>query len=72
MKTTKRTVEAALRGIAGGFVVLSVVLAWLVSPWWLLFTIFVGLNLVQSAFTGWCPMMTLLRRAGLRDASAVR
>ena len=58
--------EATLRGIAGSFVVLSVALGHYVSPWWFLFTAFVGLNLLQSAFTGWCPMMAILRRAGLR------
>lgn len=44
-----------LRMIAGFFVMLSVVLGWLVSPWFYLFTAFVGLNLFQSAFTNWCP-----------------
>jgi len=51
-----------LRAIAGAFVVVSVLLAHFVSPWWLLFTVFVGLNLFQSAFTGWCPMMAILRK----------
>jgi hypothetical protein len=59
-------VDTALRGIAGAFVLISVALAVWVSPWFLAFTAFVGLNLLQSAFTGWCPMMWLLRRAGLR------
>lgn len=66
MNPRRLPLESALRGIAGTFVLLSVVLAWAVSPWWLLFTAFVGLNLCQSAFTGWCPMMALLRRAGLQ------
>jgi hypothetical protein len=56
-----------LRLIAGTFVLLSLVLAQLVSPWWLLFTAFVGLNLVQSAYTNWCPMMAFLRRFGVRE-----
>ncbi len=64
-------VEPALRGIAGFFIILSVVLAVRVSPWWLAFTAFVGLNLLQSAFTGWCPMMWLLERAGM-EPCAVR
>ena len=59
-----------LRLIAGGFVLLSVLLAVFVSPWFLLFTAFVGLNLVQSAFTNWCPMMTFLRRLGVRERTA--
>jgi hypothetical protein len=60
-------VNEALRLIAGTFVLLSVVLGLTVNPWFLAFTLFVGLNLVQSAFTRWCPMMTLLRKAGLEE-----
>ena len=60
------TVERALRMIAGAFVVLSLALGYWVSPYWYLFTAFVGLNLSQSAFTNWCPMMTFLRKFGLR------
>lgn len=59
------TVEAALRAIAGFFVLLSVALGHFVHPYWFFFSAFVGLNLLQSAFTGWCPMMTILRKAGL-------
>jgi hypothetical protein len=60
------TVNRMLRLIAGFFVLLSVLLAHLHSPHWLWFTAFVGLNLFQSAFTDWCPMMTLLRKLGVR------
>jgi hypothetical protein len=60
------TLEAMLRLIAGAFVTASVVLGVLVSPYFFLFTAFVGLNLVQSAFSGWCPMMAFLRRGGFR------
>lgn len=60
------TVERALRLIAGIFIMASVALGYYVSPYWLLFTGFVGLNLFQSAFTNWCPMMTILRGLGLR------
>jgi Protein of unknown function (DUF2892) len=59
-------VERALRLIAGAFVVLSVLLGMYVHPGFLWFTAFVGANLFQSAFTNWCPMMTILRKAGLR------
>ena len=55
-----------LRGIAGAFILISLLLAYYMSPKWLWFTVFVGLNLVQSAFTGWCPMMAILRKAGLK------
>jgi DUF2892 family protein len=60
------TLEAMLRLIAGAFVAASVILGVYISPYFFLFTIFVGLNLAQSAFTGWCPMMTFLRGAGFR------
>lgn len=62
------TINEAIRGVAGVFVLLSVALGIWVSPWFFAFTAFVGLNLLQSAFTRWCPMMSLLRRLGLRDA----
>mgnify|MGYP000953376187 CR=1 FL=1 len=56
-----------LRLIAGVFVFLSAVLAAVHSPYWLLFTGFVGLNLAQSAFTNWCPMMLFLRKLGVHE-----
>ncbi len=62
------TVERALRMMAGGFVLLSLALGYWVNPYWYLFTAFVGANLFQSAFTNWCPMMTMLKKAGLRGA----
>ena len=64
------TVDRLLRMIAGAFVVMSVALGYWVSPYWFLFTAFVGLNLFQSAFTNWCPMMTFLRRLGVRDSAS--
>jgi len=62
--------NAWLRLIAGSFVLLSVALGYFISEWFLLFTAFVGLNLFQSAISGWCPMMALLRAAGIKEASA--
>ena len=55
------TVNESLRAIAGFFVLLSVALGYWVHPGFYLFSAFVGLNLLQSAFTGWCPMMAILR-----------
>ena len=60
-------VNAWLRLVAGGMVLLSVALGHFVSPWFFLLTVFVGLNLAQSAFSGWCPLMTILRRLGVPD-----
>ena len=59
------TIERGLRMIAGIVVLLSLLLAVVFSPYWLLLTAFVGLNLLQSAFTNWCPMMWVLARLGL-------
>jgi hypothetical protein len=61
------TVERALRLIAGAFVTLSVLLGIYVNANFLWFTVFVGLNLFQSAFTNWCPMMAILRKGGVPD-----
>ena len=63
------TVESSLRLIAGFFVAASVLAGMYVHPYFLWFTLFVGLNLFQSAFTNWCPMMTVLRRAGVREGA---
>jgi len=57
-----------LRLIAGVFVLASVALGYFVHPVWFLFTAFVGANLVQSAFSRTCPMMWILRRAGIRES----
>ncbi len=61
------TVNEWLRLIAGGFVLLAVVLGATVHPYYNYFAAFVAANLIQSAFTGWCPMMALLRRLGVRE-----
>jgi Inner membrane protein YgaP-like, transmembrane domain len=62
------TVERAVRMIGGAFVLLSLALGYYVNPYWYLFTAFVGLNLFQSAFTNWCPMMSILKRFGMKSA----
>jgi Protein of unknown function (DUF2892) len=61
------TLDRMLRMIAGCFVLASLALGTWVHPNWYLFTAFLGLNLIQSAFTNWCPMMTLLRKFGLKS-----
>ena len=63
------TVERALRVIAGAFVALSVLLGIYVNTNFLWFTLFVGGNLFQSGFTDWCPMMVILRKGGVPDAT---
>jgi len=59
------TIDRLLRMTAGAFVLISVALGYWVHPGWFYFTAFVGLNLFQSAFTNWCPLMTILRKAGV-------
>ncbi len=63
-------VDRAVFIFAGSMLLISLALAWLVSPYWLLLTAFVGLNLVQSAFTGFCPAAIVFRRLGLKEGPA--
>ncbi len=64
------SLERWIRLIAGTFVTVSVVLSYVHSPYWLLFTLFVGLNLFQSALTRWCLMEDLLKKLGVRSEAA--
>jgi hypothetical protein len=61
------TINDALRLIAGTMILISLILAVSLSINWLWFTAFIGGNLIQSAFTKWCPMIFLLKRVGLKD-----
>ena len=67
------TIERLLRGIAGFFILLSLGLLYglegydFSQPTWLWFTAFIGLNLLQSSFTNWCPMISILRRVGIPE-----
>ncbi len=64
--------ENWIRAIAGTFVLFSLALGYFVSPYWFLFTAFVGVNLVQSAFTNWCLMENILMRFGVKPAAAMK
>ena len=66
------TIDRAVMTFAGFMILLSVALTTLVSPWWLLLAVFVGLNLIQASFTGFCPAAMLFRRLGIRPGSAFR
>ena len=57
--------EKALRLMAGIMVLLSAALTYFVSPWWILLTVFIGVNLLQSGLTNWCPGMAVLRAFGV-------
>lgn len=64
------TVERALRLMAGIVILISLALAHFYSHWWLLLTALVALNLIQSAFTNWCPAMTIFRALGIAEGGA--
>lgn len=64
-------IERLIRAIAGFFVLASVVLGQMHSPNWYYFTAFVGLNLFQSAFTNWCPMVLFLKMMGFKSCEEI-
>ena len=63
-------IDRAVLTLAGSMVLLSLALAWLVSPYWLLLTAFVGANLLQAAFTGFCPAAMIFHKLGLKPGAA--
>ena len=64
------SIDRIVMAFAGTMVLLSVLLAHLVSPWWMLLAAFVGLNLLQSSFTGFCPLAMILKRLGVKPGAA--
>jgi len=64
------TIDRAVMAFAGCVILLSLALSQIMSPYWLWLTAFVGLNLLQSAFTGFCPAAIVLRRLGVRPGAA--
>ena len=65
-------IDKAVLAFAGCVVLVSVALAHFVSPWWLLLTVFVGLNLVQASFTGFCPAAMVFRKLGVSSGCAFK
>lgn len=65
-------VDRLVLSFAGGMVLLSLLLTWLVSPWWLALTAFVGLNLLQAGITGICPAAMIFKRLGAKPGQAFR
>ena len=63
-------IDRMVMAVAGGFVLLSVILSQLHSPYWLFFTAFVGANLLQAAFTGFCPLAKILKAVGVKPGVA--
>ncbi len=64
------SIDRIVFAVAGGFILLSVLLAYLHSPYWLWFTAFVGANLLQSAFSGFCPLAIILKKLGVKPGQA--
>jgi hypothetical protein len=64
------SVDRVVLAVAGLFIVISVILGHYVHPYWLFFTVFVGANLFQSAFTGFCPLAIILKKLGVRPGQA--
>lgn len=65
-------IDRAVLAFAGSLVLASVALVYFVSPWWLLLTAFVGLNLLQSSVTGFCPAALVLRKLGVSSGCAFK
>jgi hypothetical protein len=64
------TIDRAVLFFAGFMVLLSVLLTWLVSPWWMLLTTFVGLNMIQASITGFCPAAMVFKMLGAKPGCA--
>jgi hypothetical protein len=64
------TIDRAVMAFAGTMILLSLALAYAFTPYWLALAAFVGLNLLQSSFTGFCPLAMVLKRLGVRQGAA--
>lgn len=64
--------DRVMFAFAGSMILLSLALAYYFSPWWLLLTGFVGLNMLQASFTGFCPAARLFKKLGVRSGSAFK
>jgi hypothetical protein len=64
------SIDRLVLAFAGSMVILSLLLGYFLSPYWLMLAAFVGLNLLQSAFTGFCPLAIILKKAGLQPGCA--
>ena len=66
------SIDRAIMAMAGTFILISVALGYYHSPYWLLFTAFVGLNLLQSSFTGFCPAAIIFKKLGMKPGEAFK
>ena len=63
-------IDRAVMAMAGVMILVSLVLAWFLSPYWLLLAAFVGVNMLQASFTGFCPAAIIFRKLGLKSGTA--
>ena len=66
------TMDRVVKILAGSMILISVALAVWVSKWWLIWTAFVGVNLIQSAFSGWCPASGILAKLGIQGTCSIK
>lgn len=66
------SLEHSIRLLAGSLILLSLAMTYFVSPWWMLLTAFVGLNLIQSAFTKWCLAEEIFKKTFFRNAKSTQ
>ena len=71
-KETHMTIDRLVMAFAGSFILISLLLSHFHSPYWLWFTAFVGANLLQSAFTGFCPLAKILKSLGVKPGNAFK
>lgn len=64
------SIDRVVFAFAGAVVLAGTLLGWIGSPWWLLLPLFVGANMLQAAFTGWCPLAKMLKRLGVKPGAA--
>ena len=69
-KEAKMNIERIVRGFAGAMILVSLLLSLIHSTYWLWFTVFVGANLLQSSFTGFCPLAIILKKTGVKPEKA--
>jgi len=69
-KEVTMNIDRLVFSVAGSFILLSIILSQIYSPYWLYFTAFVGANLLQSSITGFCPMAVILKKIGVQSGHA--
>ncbi len=64
------SIDRVVFAFAGTVVLIGTLLGWIATAWWLLLPVFVGANMLQASFTGWCPLAMLLKRLGVKPGAA--